>query len=35
MSEPHIVIVGGGFSGTAVAIHLMREATRPVRISVI
>ena len=35
MSDPHVVIVGGGFSGTAVAIHLMREATRPVRISVI
>ena len=35
MSEPHIVIVGGGFSGTAVAIHLLREATSPVRISVI
>lgn len=35
MSDPHIVIVGGGFSGTAVAIHLLREATRAVRISVI
>lgn len=35
MSEPHVVIVGGGFSGTTVAIHLMREATRDVRISVI
>lgn len=35
MSAPHVVIVGGGFSGTAVAIHLMREASREIRISVI
>ena len=35
MSEPHVVIVGGGFSGTAVAIHLLREAARPLRISII
>lgn len=35
MSEPHVVIVGGGFSGTAVAIHLLREAIRPLRISII
>lgn len=35
MSEPHVVIVGGGFSGTAVAIHLLREAARPVNISII
>ncbi|WP_052281715.1 FAD/NAD(P)-binding protein [Kluyvera genomosp. 1] len=35
MAEPHVVIVGGGFSGTAVAIHLMRETTRSLRISVI
>lgn len=33
--DPHIVIVGGGFSGTAVAIHLLREATSPLRISVV
>lgn len=35
MSEPHIVIIGGGFSGAAVAIHLLREAQTPVRITVI
>lgn len=35
MSEPHVVIVGGGFSGTAVAIHLLREAARPLHISII
>lgn len=35
MSEPHVVIIGGGFSGTAVAIHLLREAAQPLRISII
>ncbi|MFU0444985.1 FAD/NAD(P)-binding protein [Pseudocitrobacter faecalis] len=35
MSEPHIVIIGGGFSGAAVAIHLLREAQAPVRITLI
>jgi Uncharacterized protein conserved in bacteria len=35
MSEPHIVIIGGGFSGAAVAIHLLREAQTPVRITLI
>ncbi|MFV0262612.1 MAG: FAD/NAD(P)-binding protein [Kluyvera sp.] len=34
-SEPHIVIVGGGFSGTAVAIHLLRESRHALRISVV
>lgn len=34
-SEPHIVIVGGGFSGAAVALHLLRESRRALRISVV
>ena len=31
----HIVIVGGGFSGAAAALHLSRRAPEPIRISVI
>ncbi len=27
-AEPHIVIIGGGFSGAAVAIELLRRAER-------
>jgi glycine/D-amino acid oxidase-like deaminating enzyme len=30
-AEPHIVIIGGGFSGAAVAIHLLRLAPEGAR----
>ena len=30
-AEPHIVIIGGGFSGAAVAIELLRLAPNGVR----
>lgn len=32
---PHVVIIGGGFSGTALAIHLARQASAPLRVTVI
>lgn len=35
MSERHIVIVGGGFSGTALAIQLARHGTHGMRVTVI
>nr|WP_310616169.1 FAD-dependent oxidoreductase [Pantoea cypripedii] len=35
MQTPHVIIVGGGFSGTALAIHLARTATAPLRVTVI
>jgi uncharacterized NAD(P)/FAD-binding protein YdhS len=34
-AEPHIVIVGGGFSGAAVAIHLLRLAPNGVRVTLL
>ena len=35
MSEKHIVIIGGGFSGTALAIHLARYGQAGLKVSVI
>ncbi|WP_313684930.1 FAD-dependent oxidoreductase [Pantoea sp.] len=35
MQTPHVIIVGGGFSGTALAIHLARTATTPLRVTVV
>lgn len=35
MNRPHVVIIGGGFSGTAVAIHLARLTTEPLHITVV
>ncbi|MGG6192784.1 FAD/NAD(P)-binding protein [Pantoea allii] len=35
MSEQHIVIVGGGFSGTALAVHLGRLGSSGLRVTVI
>src|SRR5512145_2897912 len=32
---PRIAVVGGGFSGAAFALHLVRRATRPILISII
>ncbi len=34
-TEPHVVIVGGGFSGAAVAIHLLRLAPTGVRVTLL
>ena len=34
-TEPHVVIVGGGFSGAAVAIHLLRLAPVGVRVTLL
>ena len=34
-TEPHVVIVGGGFSGAAVAIHLLRLASVGVRVTLL
>lgn len=34
-TEPHVVIVGGGFSGAAVAIHLLRLAPVDVRVTLL
>jgi uncharacterized NAD(P)/FAD-binding protein YdhS len=31
----HVIIIGGGFSGTALAIHLIRLADRPLRVTLI
>lgn len=35
MAERHIVIVGGGFSGTALAIHLLRHGNAELNITVV
>ncbi|MEC5342960.1 FAD/NAD(P)-binding protein [Brenneria populi] len=35
MTEPHIVIIGGGFSGAALAIHLARHADFALRATVV
>jgi len=35
MTERHIVIVGGGFSGTALAVHLARRGAAGLRVTVI
>lgn len=35
MQIPHVMIVGGGFSGTALATHLARSATAPLRVTVV
>lgn len=32
---PHVLIVGGGLAGTAVALRLLRDSTRPLRISIV
>ncbi|MCV5003014.1 FAD-dependent oxidoreductase, partial [Escherichia coli] len=34
-AEPHIVIIGGGFSGAAVAIELLRLAPNGVRVTLL
>lgn len=34
-AEPHIVIIGGGFSGAAVAIELLRAAPNGVRVTLL
>lgn len=34
-TEPHVAIVGGGFSGAAVAIHLLRLAPAGVRVTLL
>ncbi|HGI7017910.1 TPA: FAD-dependent oxidoreductase, partial [Klebsiella pneumoniae] len=34
-AEPHIVIIGGGFSGAAVAIELLRLAPNEVRVTLL
>ena len=34
-TEPHVVVVGGGFSGAAVAIHLLRLAPVGVRVTLL
>ena len=35
MARPHIIITGGGFSGTALAIHLARQSSSPLLITVV
>ncbi|MHA7848499.1 FAD/NAD(P)-binding protein [Serratia sp. D1N4] len=35
MSDAHVVVIGGGFSGTALAIHLARLATGPLNITLV
>jgi Uncharacterized protein conserved in bacteria len=35
MATAHIIIVGGGFSGTALAIHLARTSLAPLLITVV
>ncbi len=35
MAQQHVVIIGGGFSGTALAIHLARQARHPLDITVV
>lgn len=34
-SPPHIAIIGGGFTGSAAAIHVSRASTRPARVTLI
>ncbi len=34
-SKPVIAIIGGGFSGTMIAVHLLRTAVTPLRIVLI
>ena len=35
MARPHIIITGGGFSGTALASHLARQSSSPLLITVV
>lgn len=35
MNDAHVVVIGGGFSGTALAIHLARMAARPLNITLV
>ena len=36
IARPHVVVIGGGFSGTALTLHLLRDApSLPVRITIV
>ncbi|REF27306.1 putative NAD(P)/FAD-binding protein YdhS [Xenorhabdus cabanillasii] len=35
MKEPRVVIIGGGFSGTALAVHLVRQARSQLHITIV